>query len=327
MQSINWGIIGCGDVTEKKSGPAFNLVNDSKLVAVMRRDSEKARDYAERHNVPKWYDDAEALINDPDVNAIYVATPPNTHAKYAIKAMRAGKPVYVEKPMAIDEMACREMLSVSNSTGVPIYVAYYRRALPYFEKIRELIEMGRIGEVRLVNMQLHMPIKPEEIDPKKDAGWRVDPSISGGGHFHDLASHQFDFLEYALGPIDIAAGITKNQARFYVPPDIVSAVFEFESGVLGTGSWCFTVAKEQKIDKTEIVGSGGKITFTFFGEPVIQLEDDSGKSEEIKIDHPYHIQQPLIEMVVDTMLGRGICPSTGETGMRATMILDSIAGG
>lgn len=327
MQEINWGIIGCGDVTEKKSGPAFNLVGDSKLMAVMRRDSDKARDYAERHGVPKWYDDADKLINDPDVNTIYVATPPDTHARYAIKAMRAGKPVYIEKPMAIDEMECREILRVSNSTGVPVFVAYYRRALPYFEKIRELIETGRIGEVRLVNIQLHLPLKPEEVDPKKEAGWRVNPSISGGGHFHDLASHQFDFLEYALGPIDIAAGITKNQAKFYTPPDIISAVFEFESGVLGTGSWCFTVDAMQQSDKTEIIGSGGKITFSYFGAPVLLLEDDEGNVEEMKIEHPKHIQQPLIEMIVDTLLERGICPSTGESGIRATMILDSIAGG
>jgi predicted dehydrogenase len=327
MQQVNWGIIGCGDVTERKSGPAFNNVQDSQLVAVMRRDAGKAKDYAERHHVPKWFDDADALINDPEVNAIYVATPPSSHAQYAIKAMRAGKPVYVEKPMAMDEMECREMISVSNSTGVPIYVAYYRRALPYFEKIRELVETNRIGEVRAVNMVLHLPPQPEEIDPRKKPGWRVDPSISGGGHFHDLASHQFDFLEYAIGPIAIAAGITKNQAKWYNAPDIVSAVFEFESGALGTGSWCFTVPEKQQVDRTVIIGAFGKITFTFFGAPVLLLEDDEGKQEEIKIDHPYHIQQPLIEMVVDAILGRGICPSTGATGMRATMILDSIAGG
>jgi predicted dehydrogenase len=84
MEEIRWGIIGCGDVTEIKSGPAFNKVANSKLVAVMRRDSAKAADYAKRHHVPKWYDDASKLINDPEVNAIYIATPPLQHDYFTI---------------------------------------------------------------------------------------------------------------------------------------------------------------------------------------------------------------------------------------------------
>src|SRR6187551_1308715 len=102
MEKINWGIIGCGDVSEVKSGPAFNKVNNSSLVAVMRRDGAKAKDYAHRHQVPKWYDDASLLINDPDVNAIYIATPPSSHEEYTIAAIDAGKPVYVEKPMTMN---------------------------------------------------------------------------------------------------------------------------------------------------------------------------------------------------------------------------------
>ena len=140
MDQVKWGIIGCGDVTELKSGQAFNKVPNSSLVAVMRRDAEKAADYARRHQVPTWYDDAEALINDPNVNAIYVATPPDSHADYAIRAMRAGKPVYVEKPMALNSAECEAMNQVSRETGVPLFVAFYRRALPYFLKVKELID-------------------------------------------------------------------------------------------------------------------------------------------------------------------------------------------
>jgi len=99
-KTIHWGIIGCGDVTELKSGPAFQKVPGSKLVAVMRRNADLARDYAKRHGVARWYSDASELINDPQVDAVYVATPPDSHALYAIQAMKAGKPVYVEKPMA-----------------------------------------------------------------------------------------------------------------------------------------------------------------------------------------------------------------------------------
>ncbi len=239
--------------------------------------AKKAADYAKRHNVPRWYDDADALINDPEVNAIYVATPPDTHAKYAIRSMRAGKPVYVEKPMARNTDECRDMIAVSNQTGQALYVAYYRRALPYFEKIRELIEVHAIGDIRMVNIVLHAAPKKEELDPESAPGWRVDPLISGGGHFHDLASHQFDYLEYIFGSIKIAGGLTSNQAGLYDAEDIVTAIFEFENGILGTGSWCFSVAEKQEREFTEIIGSKGKITFSFFGSSRIDVQNERGR--------------------------------------------------
>ena len=105
-KEIAWGIIGVGDVCEIKSGPAFNSIEGSKLVAVMRRNAALAQDYAQRHSVPKWYDDADALINDPEINAIYIATPPDTHQFYTLKAAKAHKIVYVEKPMARNYKEC-----------------------------------------------------------------------------------------------------------------------------------------------------------------------------------------------------------------------------
>src|SRR3954452_17932800 len=148
MKTIKWGIIGCGDVTEVKSGPAFNKVSDSKLVAVMRRDAAKAEDYAKRHGVPKWYSNAYELINDPEINAIYVATPPLQHEEYTIAALEAGKPVYVEKPMAVDAAAAASMQKVALRTNMKLSVAHYRRAQPVFIKIKELLESGTIGEIK-----------------------------------------------------------------------------------------------------------------------------------------------------------------------------------
>lgn len=323
MDQINWGIIGCGDVTEVKSGQAFNKVPHSSLVAVMRRDAEKAADYAKRHNVPMWYDDADALINDPNVNAIYVATPPGSHADYAIRAMRAGKPVYVEKPMARNAAECDAMNQVSRETGMPLFVAFYRRALPYFLKIKELIDQNIIGDIRYVRVQLNWQPYAEEVGENAQPRWRVSPEISGGGHFHDLASHQFDFLEYALGPLKTATGIARNQAGLYQADDIVMANFEFESGVLGTGSWCYTVNKEQRIDQTEIIGSKGKISFSFFEKYFIKVETEEG-AVDYTIPFPEHVQQPLIELIVSELRGEGKSPSTGETGARANAIIDQI---
>ena len=324
MKQINWSIIGCGNVTELKSGPAFNKVDHSRLVAVMRRDAAKAEDYAMRHNVPRWYSHVDQLINDTEVNAVYIATPPNTHAEYAIRVMRAGKPVYVEKPMAMNEAECREMIKVSKETGQPLFVAYYRRALPYFVKIKELIDAKEIGDVRLVNLKLHNPLKPEELHPENQFGWRVDPLISGGGHFHDLASHQLDYLLYLLGPVKNVKGISLNQAGLYKADDLTTALMEFESGVVFTGSWCFTVPENQAIDQTEIIGSKGKLTFSTFGQPIIVIEKENGETETLEIPYPQHVQHPNITLVVQTLQGIGVSPSNGETGIEATILMDQI---
>jgi predicted dehydrogenase len=323
MDQIRWGIIGCGNVTEVKSGPAFNKIPNSELVAVMRRDSDKARDYAQRHNVPKWYDDADALINDPDINAIYIATPPDSHEEYAVKAMRAGKPVYVEKPMARNAAECERMNAVSRETGIPLYVAYYRRALPYFIRVKELIDSNIIGDIRFVNVCLQWQPYEEETGADAKPRWRVDPAISGGGHFHDLASHQFDLLEYIFGPVKTAKGISANQAGLYAADDITVANWEFESGVLGNGSWCYTVNKEQREDEARIIGSKGQIIFSFFEKFDITVKTEEG-TEVFNIPYPQHVQQPLIEQIVKDLRGEGTSPSNGITGARSNMIMDWI---
>jgi predicted dehydrogenase len=323
MDQIKWGIIGCGNVTEVKSGPAFNRVKNSSLVAVMRRDAEKAADYAERHNVPKWYGSADDLINDPEINAIYIATPPDAHEELAVKAMRAGKPVYIEKPMARDAAECDRINEESRKTGVPVFVAYYRRSLDYFQKLKELIDNKVIGDVRFVNICLQWQPYDEEVGEDAKPRWRVNSAISGGGHFHDLASHQFDFLEYVFGPVKYAAGIARNQAGLYEADDIVVANFEFESGILGNGSWCYTINKEQREDIGQIIGSKGRISFSFFEKFDIKVETEAG-TEVFTIPYPAHVQEQLIDQIVRDLRGEGKSPSTGETGARANLIMDWI---
>ncbi|WP_128545156.1 Gfo/Idh/MocA family protein [Larkinella soli] len=323
MDEIRWGMIGVGNVTEKKSGPAFNRVPHSSLVAVMGRDAEKAGDYARRHGVPKWYTSVDELIADPEVNAIYIATPPHVHEDYTERALRAGKPVYVEKPMALNAEECARMNAVSRETGVPLFVAFYRRSLPYFLKLKELVDTKAIGDLRAVNITLHWNPYEEEVGESPKPRWRVDPAVSGGGHFHDLACHQFDLLEFVLGPVRTASGIARNQAGLYGADDIVVATFEFESGVLGTGSWCFTVNRGQRIDETQLIGSKGKITFSYFEKFTIRVETDDS-TEEFHLPYPEHVQEPLIGTIVQELRGEGRCPSTGETGARANWIMDLI---
>lgn len=323
MDQVNWGMIGCGNVTEKKSAPAFNKVAHSRLLAVMGRNSAKVADYAARHGVPVWYDKVDDLINDPRVNAIYIATPPDVHLEYARKAMLAGKPVYVEKPMARNAAECEAMNKVSRETGSPLFVAYYRRALPYFVKLKELIDQAVIGEIRCIDIRLHNPPYAEETGENPQPRWRVFPEISGGGHFHDLASHQFDFLEFAFGPVKHATGISRNLADLYKADDNVVANFEFESGLMGNGSWCFTVNKEQKIDETQLIGSHGRIIFSFFDSDKITVE--IGDTREVyDVPCPEHVQQPLIELIVKELRGEGESPSTGISGARASLLMEKI---
>jgi len=324
MTEISWGMIGCGNVTERKSGaPAINKVPHASLVAVMARKAEKASDYAKRHYVPRWYTDVDDLINDPGVNAIYIATPPDVHLEYAAKAIKAGKPVYIEKPMARNYEECAEINRLAREAGVPVFVAYYRRTLPYFVTLKKLIDDKVIGDIRLVNIALHWQPYDEEVGDNPQPRWRVFPEISGGGHFHDLASHQFDFLEYAFGPIKYAKGIARNQAGMYPADDVVVANFEFENGMPGNGSWCYTINKEQRIDQSQIIGSKGKILFSFFESSMIRVETADG-IQEYDVPYPLHVQQPLLKTIVQELRGEGKCPSTGETGARANLIMDWI---
>jgi predicted dehydrogenase len=323
-KSIRWGIIGCGNVTEVKSGPAFQKVGGSELVMVMRRNGELAEDYARRHGVPRWTDDADALIHDPEVDAVYIATPPNSHADYTLRVAAAGKPVYVEKPMARSYAECLRMIDACEAASVPLFVAYYRRAMPSFVKVKELVESGAVGDVRFVAIQLLQPIRMAERDPETRP-WRVIPEIAGGGHFFDLASHQLDFLDYLFGPITAAQGQSANQAGLYRAEDIVCANFRFANGVMGSGIWSFTVAPAQKMDTIEIFGSEGKITFAAFSPDPVRLENEDGV-QEWPIPYPEHVQQPLVQTIVDALQGRGRCPSTGVTAARTSRVMDEIVG-
>lgn len=325
MEEISWGIIGCGDVTELKSGPAFNKIGHSKLTAVMRRNGEKAADYAARHDVPKWYSDAGQLINDPEVNAVYVATPPDTHASYAIAAMRAGKPVYVEKPMARNYRECREMIRVSEETGMPLFVAYYRRTLPAFLKVKELIAEGAIGQPLTVNIRLHKAFGLKDQYPEKQS-WHVNPEISGGGYLFDLASHQFDYLDFLFGPVTEVRGIAKNLGGYYPAEDTVSAVFTFESGVTGTGSWSFLAGKEAEEDVIEISGTKGKLTFSCFLLGEVQWTYAEG-TKSFSFQNPENISHYLIQQVVNELRGEGKCVSTGYSAARTNQVLEEIVKG
>ena len=325
---VKWGIVGVGDVCEVKSAPAMQLIEHSELVAVMRRNGAKAKDYAQRHQVSKSYDDADELINDPKVNAIYIATPPNAHEELTIKAAKAGKPVYVEKPMARSLAECEQMIAVCKDANVPLYIAYYRRGLPNFLHLKKLINAGVIGEISLVKIELYKTSKPDIIAKTIDSmpeNWRVNPAISGGGYFFDLASHQLDYLDFVFGPIGTVSGYASNQAGLYTAADTVTSHFTFQNGIQGVGSWCFTVDEKAVKDELTIIGTKGKLSIPFFGAPEILLEKSIFKrKKKFKFNLPKHIQQPLIQTIVDDLLGKGICPSTGVSAARTNWVMEEM---
>lgn len=325
MKIIHWGFIGCGEVTEKKSGPAFSQIEGSSVVAVMSRSERRARSYAENHGIPRWYTDAQELIDDPDVNAVYIATPPSSHATFAIMAMKAGKPVYVEKPLAASYEDCVRVNRVSEETGVPCFVAYYRRYLPYFEKVREIVERGVIGKV--VNVQVRFATTPREADyaPDGQLPWRVQPDIAGGGYFYDMAPHQLDFLQQLFGVITEARGICANRGGLYQAEDTVSACFEFENGLPGSGSWCFVAHESASEDRIDLVGDRGSVSFSVFDYQPIRLHTLYGE-ESIAVPNPPVIQAPIIKSVVEHLQCIGVCNCTSVSATPVNWVLDRILG-
>lgn len=325
MKLLKWGFIGCGEVTEKKSGPAFNLVEGSEVVAVMSRNKDKARSYAERHHVKKWYTDAQELIDDPEVNAIYIATPPSSHATFAILSMRAGKPVYVEKPMAASYDDCTRINRVSEQTGVPCYVAYYRRYLPYFRKVKEIIRNKTIGDI--MNVQIRFSCPPRNLDYSATASlpWRLQPDIAGGGYFYDLAPHQLDLLQDLFGVIIEAEGMCANRAGLYSAEDSVSACFRFENGLPGSGSWCFVGHESAQEDRIEVIGDKGMLCFSVFNYDPIQLVTSDGTTS-ISVPNPPYVQLPLIKAVIESLQGFGTCSCTSVSATPVNWVMDRILG-
>ena len=314
---IRWGIIGCGDVTEVKSGPGFQNARGSQLIAVMRRNGALAADYAKRHGVPRWYDNARALVNDPDVDAVYVATPPGAHLELAQLVATAGKPCYMEKPMARHTPECDAMIAAFVQAKQKLFVAYYRRAMPRFLKVKDLLDNGVIGQLTGITYRLAWST-PANADPAKNA-WRVAAENAGGGLLLDVGSHLLDFLDFCLGPLEDVQGRAARLATAADVEDAVAMTFRTARGVLGAASWNFS--SHAKDDTLEFFGTKGRVSLVVFSDTPVRLETERG-TEEFAIANPPHVAQPLIQLVVDELLGRGTCPSTAESARRTQLVMD-----
>lgn len=322
MRTIRWGMIGCGAVAEVKSGPGFYKSTNSALIAVTSADPAMTRSFAQRHHVAHACDSVEALLQNPEVDAVYIATPPSFHKPLAMQVARAGKHVYVEKPMAMRYTECREIVDACKSAGVNLYVAFYRRAMPRFLQIRDWIVQGAIGEVCCVEAIQHQNAAPE--DQNRDTlPWRLQPAISGGGKFLDMGIHTLDIFDFLFGAIDSVHGFATNHAGLYEVEDTVTASWRHASGVLGHGSWCYVCGETR--DHVAIIGTKGRIEFGFFSDGPLRLTTAQG-TEEIRIVNPEHVQQPFIQSIVDDLNGLAPCPGNVASAVNSTWVADQILG-
>ncbi|WP_339921499.1 Gfo/Idh/MocA family oxidoreductase [uncultured Flavobacterium sp.] len=317
--TVRWGILGCGNVTEKKSGPAYQKTAGFEIAAVMRRDQDKAQDYAKRHGIEKYYTDADALINDAEIDAIYIATPPDTHKLYGLKVAEAGKICCIEKPLTPSYEDSNAIYEAFRDKDLPLFVAYYRRTLPRFVQIKDWLDTNSIGEVRHITWHLSKPASEQDLSA--DYNWRTDSKVATAGYFDDLASHGLDLFTYLLGDIKEASGISLNQQGLYSAKDATTACWLHEKGITGSGSWnfgCFT-----REDKVTIYGSTGKIEFSIFDEHPITLSNKDGKSE-LFIEHPENVQFHHVQAIKEQLLGNTPHPSNGKTASHTSWVMDQI---
>jgi len=284
----------------------------------MRRTPHLAEDYARRHGVARWYASARDLIEDPGVDAVYVAAPPGAHLELALAVAAAGKPAYVEKPMARSHAECRRLNEAFAAAGAPLFVAYYRRALPRFARVRRLLDEGRIGRPASLSYRY-----ARSRQRSLGAGaWRLDPRHSGGGLLLDVGSHALDLFDWLLGPLEAVSGVALRRGP---DPGAVedTVAMSFRAGdVAGAATWDFAGVGPHE-DRAEIAGTEGLLRFAVFGDEPLHLVTAAGE-ERLAAPVGSPVQQPLIQSVVDALRGEGTCPSTGESAARTSRVMDEV---
>ena len=322
MDNVCWGMVGCGVVTEKKSGPGLYKSRHSRLKAVYDLDYDRACDYARRHGVPVVYRTVEEMLADPEITAVYLPTPPRFHKEYALRCLEAGKIPYIEKPMALVHEECEEIIKKSREKDLPVYVAFYRRGMDKYLRIKELIDSGALGDIRFVRLCQFMRPEPADLDPA-DLPWRLTPAATGGGKFVDMVTHVLDVLEFFFGGITEIQGTADNLGGLYQVEDTVSAVLRCESGVMVSGMWCYV--SDHDHEEMLIVGSKGHVSTTglFYGPVKVCID---GGEEILDFPEPEHVAQPYIQLLVNEMTGRGKSPADLRSAANNVRVVDELLG-
>lgn len=313
---IGWGIIGCGDIANKRVAPAINDQADSDLVAFFSHTKARAEEFAARHRAGRAYDDLGALLADPGVTAVYVASPQNRHCGETVAAAEAGKHVLCEKPMAMDTAECRRMIEACRANGVHLSASYYRRFYPKTQKMKALIEAGAIGTPVQVDISMTGFWKADPKDPKY---WRVTKAGSSGGALADTGSHRLDVLCHLLGEPESVAGFADRMAMDFETPDAETMVVRMRCGahVVSRHALCTPNGR----DDFEVFGTKGALIASPFDGDALTVEA-GGKRETFQLPKHANVHFPLVDDFAGR-LSREESPSfDGTDGMQATRIID-----
>ncbi|MFP6618953.1 MAG: Gfo/Idh/MocA family oxidoreductase [Pirellulaceae bacterium] len=273
--TIRWGILGCGDVARRRVATAIQQNPQSTLEAVCRRDPGKLESFREDFDVPRSYSDAQQLLADPEIDAVYIATPVYLHQQQAVAAANQGKHVLVEKPMAMSVAECDTMIEACQQNEVKLGVAYYRRFYPVIERLAQVLASGEIGQPLSVTA---VTATAFTFSPGDDGYWRVLMEQGGGGALMDIGSHRIDLFQYLFGPISEVSGFTSTLVADYQADNCTTLTMRFESGLHAVLQCYFGAVIDP--DEFTVMGTAGRLTVSPLNGGQLVVQSATGQREE-----------------------------------------------
>jgi predicted dehydrogenase len=318
--TLGWGLIGCGDIARKRVVPALRDLSNSNLVAVSRARADLAEAFAAEFGVPRWYEKWQDLLDDSEVDAVYIATPVHLHVEQACAAAEAGKHVLCEKPMALSVTECDRMIAACRSAGVKLGVAYYRHFYPLIHRIKELIAAGEIGQPIVAQVNAFELFNPPSTDPRN---WLLNAEKSGGGPMFDFGCHRIEVLEHLFGRITYTLSLLTNVRFAREVEDTGIAVFHFATGP--NAVLTVTHAANEPQDTLDIFGSEGSLHVASLNGGELKITTQAGDRVE---NHPAHsnLHLPLIDDFARAVVENRKPQVTGEMGRRVAIVEAEIYG-
>jgi len=316
---IPFGLIGCGDIARKRVAPALRDLWNCELVVISRAQSSLAASFASEFGAKRWYPDWRDLLNDKEIQAVYVATPVHLHVEQTIAAAEAGKHVLCEKPMALTVAECDRMIHACRSNNVTLGIAYYRHFYPVVRRMKEIIESGEIGTPLIAQVNAFEWFDPPASHPR---AWLLNKEQSGGGPMFDFGCHRIEVLLDLFGDIRDVKAIASNRFFGREVEDVAVASFQFEQGTCATLTVAHSVREPQ--DTFDVFGSKGSLHVSVLNEGSLRVVSEAGERTEL---HPSaaNIHQPLIEDFAAAILEQRQPVVTGEIGRAVAAIEARIA--
>jgi predicted dehydrogenase len=318
---VGWGLVGCGDISRKRVAPALRDLENCELVAVSRADAARAESFAAEFGAKRWHADWRDLIEDPEVEAVYVATPVRLHAEQAVAAAEAGKHVLCEKPLALTVAECERMNAAAEANGVLLGVAYYRRFYPAVERVKQILDSGEMGVPVLAQLNAFERFDPAPDNPRR---WLLDKGHSGGGPMFDFGCHRVEVLLNLFGEVTAVRALLGNVLFEREVEDTACALLQFGRGTQGVIS--VTHAAREPQDTLEIFGSEGSIRIDVLNEGRMHVRTKDGERFESRPPHP-NLHLPLVEDFARAVLEGGRPRVDGRTGQKVSEILELIYAG